>query len=184
MDLQTRKTISLIITITISLNIQIDKFAYRSDLETTILASLPSKSMNYTAINIFLQELSTFAIAKFTIPTRTDNTLQTSVKYLRAITVCSSYTLDCGYDKSTDNLIGVESCPNTKCLGKLCLHELTFQSPDRSDYQCPQCAYVCQVFNIPSEDITYSFFLPFGSEVYIFVESRIKSTCYWWCLLS
>ena len=48
--------------------------------ETTILAYFPSKSLNYTAINLFLQKLSTLTIVKFTISTRTDITLQTSVK--------------------------------------------------------------------------------------------------------
>ena len=40
----------------------------------------PSKSLNYTAINLFLQKLSTLTIVKSTISTRTDITLQTSVK--------------------------------------------------------------------------------------------------------
>ena len=57
LDLQNQKTISLLITITISLNIQIDKFVYHSDLETTILVYFPSKKLNYTAINLFLQKL-------------------------------------------------------------------------------------------------------------------------------
>ena len=43
LDLQSQKTISLLITTTISLNMQIDKVVYYSDLETTILASFPSK---------------------------------------------------------------------------------------------------------------------------------------------
>ena len=77
--LQSQKTISLLITITISLNIQIDNFVHRSDLETTILACFPSKSLNYKPISLFLQKLSTLTIAKFTISTRTDITLQTSV---------------------------------------------------------------------------------------------------------
>ena len=38
-----------------------------------------SKMLNCTAINLFLQKLSTLTIAKFTISTRTDITLQTSV---------------------------------------------------------------------------------------------------------
>ena len=50
---QSQKTISLLITITISLNTQIEKFAYRSDLETTPLANFPSNSLKYTAINLF-----------------------------------------------------------------------------------------------------------------------------------
>ena len=65
-------------------------------------------------------------------------------------------------------------CPNTKCLSKLCLHKKTFESLGRSDYQCPQCASVCQVCNIPFEDQTNSFFLSFGSGVYIF-EENLKS---------
>ena len=70
---------SLLITITISLNIQKDGFVYRSDLETIILAYFPSKSLNYTAINLFLQKLSTLTIVKFTISTKTDIALQTNV---------------------------------------------------------------------------------------------------------
>ena len=62
-------------------------------------------------------------------------------------------------------------CPNTKCLGKLCLHKKTFQSPGRSDYQCPQCGSVCQVRNNPFEDQTNSFSLSLGQGVYIFEES-------------
>ena len=38
------------------------------------------KNLNNTAITLFLQKLSTFTIVKFTISTRTDITLQTSVK--------------------------------------------------------------------------------------------------------
>ena len=59
------------------------------------------------------------------------------------------------------------------CFGKLCLHKKTFQSLGRSDYQCPQCASVCQVRNIPFEDQTNSFFLSFGAGVYFFEESAI-----------
>ena len=80
LDLQSQKTISLLFTITISLNIQIDKFVYHSVLETTILAYFPSKSLNYTAINLFLLILSTLTIVKFIISTRTGITLKTSVK--------------------------------------------------------------------------------------------------------
>ena len=167
---QSHKTISLLITKTISLIIQIHKFIYRSDLETTFLAYFPSKSLNYTALNLFLQKLSTLTMAKFTISTRADITLQTSVK-LRAITLCSAFTPDCGYDNSTIILIADVCFPKTKCLGKLCLHKNTFQSLGRSDCQCPQCASVCHVRNIPFEDQTNSFFLSFGQGVYIFEES-------------
>ena len=97
--------------------------------------------------------------------------MPTSVTFLRAITICSAFTPDCGYDNSTIILIGDLYCPNTKCLGKLCLHKKTFQSLGRSDYQCPQCAFVCHVRNNPFEDQTNSFFLSLGQGVYIFQEN-------------
>ena len=56
LDLQNQKTMFLLITIAISLNIKLDKFVYRSVLETTILAYFPSKSLNDTAITFFLQK--------------------------------------------------------------------------------------------------------------------------------
>ena len=95
------------------------------------------------------------------ISTRTDITLQRSMKLIRVITTCSAFTLDCGYVNSTINLIGDAFCPNTMCSGKVCLHKKSFQSLSRSSYRCPQCASVCQVLNIPFEDQTNSFFLSF-----------------------
>ena len=150
---------------------QIDKFVNGFHLETTILVYFPSKSLNYTAINLFLRKLSTLTIAKITISTRTNITVETSVKYLRAITMCSAFTPDSGYEISPISLIGDVHCPNTKCSGKICLHIKTFQPLARSDYQCPQCASVCQVRNIPFEDQTNSFLLSFGQGVHIFEES-------------
>ena len=85
--------------------------------------------------------------------------LLTSVIFLRAITMCSAFTSVCGYENGTIFLIGDVYCPNTKCLGKLCLHKKTFQSLGRSDYHCPQGWSVCQVRNIPFGDQTSSFFV-------------------------
>ena len=76
--------------------------------------------------------------------------------------MCSAFPPDYGYDNSTIILIGDVYGPNTKCLGKVCLHKKTFQSRSRNDYQCPQCASVCQVRNIRFEEQTNSFFLSFG----------------------
>ena len=126
LDLQSLMAISLLITISISLNTQKNKFAYRSNLETTILALFSSKSLNYTTIILFLQKLSTLTFAKVTISTRTDITLQTIVKKLRAITMCSAFTPDCGYDKNSIILIGDVYFPNTKCAVKHCLHKKNF----------------------------------------------------------
>ena len=85
--------------------------------------------------------------------------------------MCSAFTLGCGYDNSTIIVIGDVYCPNTKCLGKFCLHKKTFQSLGRSDYQCTQGRSVCQVRNILFEDQTNYFFLSLGQGVYIFEES-------------
>ena len=85
--------------------------------------------------------------------------------------MCSALTPDCGYDNSITILIGDVYCPNTKCLGNLCLHKKTFQSLGRSDYQCPQCGSVCQMRNIPFEGQPNSFFLSLGQGVGIFEES-------------
>ena len=83
----------------------------------------------------------------------------------------SAFTPDCGYDNSTIILFGDVYFPNRKRLGKLCLHKKAFQSLGRSDYQCTQCASVCQVPIIPSEDQTKkSFSLSFGQGVYIFED--------------
>ena len=130
--------------------------------------SFSSKSLNITVINSFLQKLSTWVTAKSNISTRIDFLLSTSVTFFSAITMCST---DCAYDNSAIIIIGDVNCPNTKCLRKLCLHKETFPSLGRSDYQCPQCASVCQVRNILFEDQTNSSFLSFSAGVYIFEES-------------
>ena len=142
--------------------------------EKTTLAFSPSKSLNITVINSFLRKLSTWVTAKSNISTTIDFLLLTSVIFLKAITMCSTFTPDSGHDNSTINLIGDVYCPNTKCFEKLCLHKKTFQSLGRSDYQCPQGGSVCQVRNIPFEEQTNSFFLSLGHGVYIF-EERAKS---------
>ena len=132
------------------------------------LVYFPSKSLNITVINSFLQKLSTWGTAKSMISTRIDFLLPTSLTFFRAIPMCST---DCAYDNSAIIIIGDVYCPNTKCLGKLCLHKKTFQSLGRSDYQCPQCGSVCLVRNIPFEEQINSFFLLLGQRVYSFEES-------------
>ena len=122
-------------------------------------------------INSFLQKLSSWVTAKSNISSRIDFLLSTSVTFFRAVTMCST---DCAYDNSTIILIGEVYCPNTKCLGKLCLQKKNFQSLGRSDYQCPQCGSVCQVRNIPFEEQINSLFLSLVQGVYIF-EDRPKS---------
>ena len=57
------------------------------------------------------------------------------------------------------------------------MHKKTFHSLGRNDYQCLQCASVCQVRNIAFEEETNSFFLSLGQGVYIFEENQ-KSVQY------
>ena len=49
--------------------------------------------------------------------------------------------------------------------------KMTFQSPGRSDYQCPQCGSVCQVRSIPFEHQRNSFLLSLGQGLYILEEN-------------
>ena len=53
-----------------------------------------------------LQKLSTWVTAKSKISTRIDFWLLKGVTFLRAITMCSAFTPDCGYDNSTIIFIG------------------------------------------------------------------------------
>ena len=88
--------------------------------------------------------------------------------------MCSAFTPNCGYDNSTFIFIGDVFCPITKCSGKPCLHEKTFQSLGRNSYRCSQCVSVCEVHKIPFGDQTNSFFFSLGQAVYTF-EATPKS---------
>ena len=125
LDFQKQKTNCSVIVTGTYLSIWTDKFDYGFGLKRTRLASFPSKSLNNAVINSFLQKLSTWVNAKSNISTRIDFLLLTSVTFLRAITMCSVFNPDYWYNNSTIFLIGDVYCPNTKCLGKLCLHKKT-----------------------------------------------------------
>ena len=145
------------------------RLSFRFEKNKTWVFSV--KKLEHYLINSFLQKMSTWVSAKSNISTRIDFLLLTSVTFLRANTMCSAFTPDCRHDNSTIILNGDVYCPNTKCLGKHCLHKKTFHSLGRSEYQCPQCGSVCQVRNIPFEDQTNSSFLSPGQGVYILEES-------------
>ena len=67
-------------------------------------------------------------LQKFSSSTRTDFTLQTTVKYLREFMMCSTFTPNCWCYNSNIKLIGKVYCPKTMCSGTLCVHKRTFQS--------------------------------------------------------
>ena len=123
-------------------------------------------------ITLYLQKLSTLTIAKQTTSTRTDITLQTSVKKLRAITMCSTFTPYCRYDTNINKLIGDVYCPNTMCSRVLYVHRKIFHSCERSEYQCPQYQSTCQLRNIPSEQQRNSFLLKCDQGIYVFEQTQ------------
>ena len=151
------------------------------------LASFPSKSLSFTVINSYLQKLSNLVTVKSNISTRIDFLLLKIVIFLRAITMCSAITPDCGYDNSTNILTGDVYCPNTKCLGRLCLHKKTSQCLGRSDYQCPHFGIVglCSrsvIFHLKIK--RNPFFVVWSRGLHFLRESKINSRCYWRCVLS
>ena len=98
--------------------------------------------------------------------------LQLIVRLLRSSTICSAFPPDSRYDNGLINPIGYVYCPSTTCPDILCVHKNSFQSLDKSDYQCPQCEIMCQVRIFPFEEQTKSFFLKFGLRTYLFEETK------------
>ena len=125
---------------------------YRSDLKTTIPVSFLSKSLNYPAINLFLQKLSILNIVNFSTFTRKVITLQTGAEQLSANVVCGTFTPDCWYNTNSIKLMGNVRCSNEICSGILCVLKKIFRSLSRSNYQCPHCTSTRQLRNISNEE--------------------------------
>ena len=136
-------------------------------------------------INSFSQKLSTWVTAKSNTSTRIDILLLTNVTFLRAITMCSAFTPNFGYDNNTIILIGDVYCPNTKCLGKLCLRKINF-SISRQKQLSMSAMRVCV------SGAQYSFwwtnkllFLVAWSRcLHFWREAKISSRSFWRCVLS
>ena len=135
-----------------------------------ILVFFPSKSLSYTAINLLLQKLLTLTIVNFTISTKTDITLQTSVKLSRAITMCCAFTPDCGYNNSNIILIGDVYCPNTKCSGRLCNLSAEPIINVRNARLCVRCA----VFLLKIKQIPFSCRLAKGFRIFKGAQNQFK----------
>ena len=146
----------------INLNFQTDILLYRSDLKRTILAFFLSKKLSYTVISSYLQKLSTLIIAKFTTCGKTDFKLLTSVKQLRAFTMCSAIIPDSRYDDGIFKLSEKVFSPNTMCLDIICVHKMASKSISRCDCRGPQCSSTWHVLNLPFAEQTNSFFLEFA----------------------
>ena len=145
MVVRNQKTILSLTIKKVSLNIHTDKIVYRPALETTILVSFPVKISSYAVINLLFSKLSNLSVAKVSISTKTAITLQTSVKKLRAFTMCSAFSPDCGYDNSTFNLIGDVFCPKKSVRVKFaCTKGLFKRSAEafinvRNEHLCARC---------------------------------------------
>ena len=95
----------------ICLNIWLDKFEYLSGLNTTRLASFPSKNLNNTVNNSFFPRLSTWVTAKSNISTKIGFLLFTSVSCLRAVMTYE----DNIKELTADVFCIIETCNKERC---------------------------------------------------------------------
>ena len=109
-------------------------------------------------LNLQKQKTNCLVTQKSNISTRIDFLLLTSVTSLRAITMCSAFTPDCGYNNSTIILIGHVYCPNTKCLGKLCLHKklLNLSAEANINARNAHLCARCGIFFLKIKQISFS----------------------------
>ena len=70
-------------------------FCSMSRLTKILFAYFPTKSLSYIVINSQVQKLSLNTMANITAYTETDITLQTELKWVRWITMCSKFDQDC-----------------------------------------------------------------------------------------
>ena len=90
---------------------------------------------------------------------------------LRAITICSTFTTDCGYDNSTIILIGDVYCLKTKFSAKFCLHkkDISISRQRRLSFSAIRvCVPGAQYSFWGSKEFLFLFS---GQGVYIFEES-------------
>ena len=93
--------------------------------------------------------MSTLTVAKCTTSTKFDFTLHTSVAWLRAFTMCSTFEPNCRLEKTKNNFIGILLCPNRVCSKELCVHNYTFQHLIGIFHQFLQCESTCQSVILP-----------------------------------
>ena len=119
------------------MNSQTDELVSRSDLKTASLPSFAAKRLKSTVINSYLQKSVNLSdhenhhfYRKKSVANKWGKT--------RAFTVCKSLSPEYRYDNCNFNFNG-----NQMCSGKFCVHKKSFQSLDRSTYQCLVCAFKC-----------------------------------------
>ena len=97
--------------------------------------------------------------------------------------MCIAFTPDCAFDNSTIVLIKDVYCPNTKCLGKLCLHKNSFSWQKRISMSAMRvCVPGAQYSFWRSNKLLLLIVWPGG--LHFWRESKINSRCCWRCVLS
>ena len=85
----------------------------------------------------------------------------------------SEYILvDWRYESSVIDLNGFVYCPNNLCADIFCVRRMTSRPFNRSDYQCHQCLFTCQVHKVFLEEWIKLFPLMFNQGTYVFEELR------------
>ena len=132
--------------------------------------------MNITVINSFSQKLSAWVTAKSNISTRIYFLLLTSVTFLKAITMCSTFTPDCGKNNITTILIGEVCCSNTKSSGKLCLHKrlLNLWAESIINARIAHLCARCAILHLKIKQVANSRRLVKGSTFLKRVQSQFK----------
>ena len=151
--------------------VKIDKFVYRSDLERTLLADFPSKSLNYTPLNLFLQKLSTLAIEKITISAITDITMEASVKKWEQLRCVVHSPLIVGMTIALLVSLGTCFVRTQSVRVKFACAKRPFNFSAEAIIIVRNARLSSQVHNIPFEDQKSSFFLSLAQEVYVSEES-------------
>ena len=177
----TRSKVNLfLITITLSMNIQIDKFLYRSDLETTILASVPPKCLNYKVINLYLRNFSNSNIANITNSSRTKQ-VWTSWEQLRCVAFSS---LTVGMTIAVVDLLRL-------CMvrGNCVLRNLAYTKRHFKSWQKWFSVFSMQIHVSGSEYSSWTtnnfiFLKVWPREIHFRWKAKIIPKCYWNCDLS
>ena len=125
---------------------------FGSDLETTILASSSSKSLNYTVINLSLVKLPILTIGKFTTSTRNDKRFKKMWKYWEHLRCVAPSFLIVAMTIAILKFLGTYIVRIQRVRVKFACIKRVLYSLERSDYQCLQCESLYQVRNVPSRN--------------------------------
>ena len=126
LDPPNQKTTSLLTTIKLSLNIQVNKVLQLCVLKTTNLGIFSSTILSYSLISSSLQKSSTKTIAEYTTSTRTDMTLRTYVKDLIVLMTCSNLERDYRQEHSIFKFLEMCYFSNKMCSLSFCALKKSF----------------------------------------------------------